>query len=223
MRLVSNKLGLLAMIAGLSLWGTACNKSKVNGGAAVGDVAGANEEANAESAVDEEAQGEDEFAAGYGLLNFRQLAATFESLTGVQLDNNAVLAEYEKQLASLPKSFDAASISAAKISAATKLAATYCNAMGNNDALLTARFQADGAGLEALSSAEYSSTLLEGFYGPETALQGDRATDVASVTELVDMARAVVPENNNGNPAPASAVFMGVCASIISSAEFLMY
>ena len=219
MRLVSNKLGLFAMIAGLSLWGSACNQSKVSGSAPIdGNPAG--EESDATPGADEEEVVEDEFAAGYGLLNFRQLAATYESLTGVQLNNADVLAEYEKQLASLPKSFDAASISAAKISASTKLAATYCDVMSENDALLTARFQADGAGLEALSSAEFSSVLIEGFYGPETALQGNRSTDVASVTELVDMLTAVQVE---GNPAPASAVFMGTCASIISSAEFLMY
>ncbi|NRA63781.1 MAG: hypothetical protein HRU19_04820 [Pseudobacteriovorax sp.] len=223
MRLVSNKLSLFAVVAGLTLFGSACNKSKVSGGAQTatpdtpGDTAPGAGDAEV---VEDEENVEDEFGAGYGLLNFRQLAATYESLTGVQLNNQDVLAEYERQLASLPKDFDAASISAAKVSASTKLAATYCDVMSQNDGLLTARFATDIAGFEALGSAEYASTILDGFYGPETALQGDRTADIATVVDLVDTLKAVQVGNN---PAGPEAVFMGTCAAVISTAEFTMY
>lgn len=162
----------------------------------------------------------EDFASSFGVMNFRQLAATYESLTGVALSNGGVLQEYEAQITSLPKSYDPAAMSAAKVSAATKLAASYCDVMSQNEDLLVERLGASGAELAALSSSEFGSTLLEGFYGPATALQGDRIADVDVLSSLITVLRGV---QVNNQAAPSSAVFMGACAAVLSSAEFYIY
>ena len=212
---LSRNLSIVAVVAGLTFFGSACSKKK-SSPAGAAPVA-----AEADGVVDDKPPvEEDEFASAFGVMNFRQLAATYESLTGVTLNNADVLAEYEKQLASLPKSFDPAAISAAKVSAATKLAASYCDALSLDDTLLTERFGAGIAGLGAQAPGELAAGMLDTFYGPETALQGDRVIDTATVTGLITDLRGV----QVADPATqASAVFMGTCAAILSSAEFYMY
>lgn len=217
MRLVSTKFSSLVVIAGLTFMGSACSKKKSKG--PVGSV---QVETNEEDAEAGGVEVEDEFASAYGIMNFRQLAASYESVTGVTLNNADVLAEYEKQLASLPKSFDPASISAAKVSAATKLAASYCNALSLDDALLTEKLGSAIAGLGAMAPAELASGMLDAFYGPETSLQGERVEDEATVTALITDLRGVT-STDTGVIATADAVFMGSCAAILSSAEFYMY
>lgn len=217
MRLVSKNLGMLVVITGLTLVGSACSKKKSKPHAT---AVQASDSEDGGSGVDREREEEDEFASAYGVMNFRQLAATYETLTGVTLDNADVLAEYEKQMATLPKSFDPAAISAAKVSAATKLAASYCDALSLDDALLTEKLGAAIAGLGAMGPAEMASEMLSAFYGPETSLQGERAADVETVSTLITDLRGVQVQ---GAAAPASSVFMGSCAAVLSSAEFYLY
>lgn len=224
MRLVLNKLGALGIAASLAFIGTACSKKKSSGASGAGSVT--------EDQVPEEGPREDlkpELAASYGLLNFRQLAATYSSVTGVTLGTPEVKAEYDKQVSSLPKSYDAATVSAAKVSAATKLAGAFCDAMSLNDALLTQKL---GSGIAALGNADASTLaadMLNAFYGPETSLQGDRSADVETVATLITELRTVQSPVNPDDPtlgtqaAPASSVFMGACSAILSSAEFYMY
>ncbi len=228
MRLVSKNLSILAFITGLSFWGTACNNSKVSGGGA----------AEAEPIVEQKDQDKkeekeekvEELVSSYGLLNFRQLAATYETVTGVAISENAIipdpnnnndsnlLAEFNAQLASLPKSFDAAAISAAKVSAVTKLAAAFCDVMSRDTALMTARLGADAAGLAALGDNEYATTVLDSFYGVETALQGDRSTDIESVSSLITELRGIQATGD-----ASQAIFMGTCSAVLASAEFFIY
>lgn len=217
MRLVSKNLASLVVIAGMTFMGTACSKKKSKSpraAAQTGDAAGEVEDGSNEVV-------EPDFASAYGVMNFRQLAATYESITGVTLDNANVLEEYESQLASLPKSFDPAAISAAKVSAATKLAASYCDVLSLDDALLTEKVGTAMAGLGALAPAELATEMLGAFYGPETSLQGERSGDVETVSTLISDLRN--PINTGGAAAPESSVFMGSCAAILSSAEFYLY
>lgn len=232
MRLVSNNLGIMALIAGLSFWGTACNNSKVSGSDQT--AATAVEEPGSTGGDVKVEEEEDELASSYGLLNFRQLAATYETVTGVQITENALipvtdedgnvdntnslLDEYNTQIASLPKSFDAATISASKVSAVTKLAAAFCDVLSRDVALMTAKFGSDSAAMALLGSSEYATTLLDAFYGPETALQGDRTEDTATVSALVDNLKTVPTAGD-----AAQAVFMGSCTAVLASAEFFIY
>ena len=210
MKTLTKKLGILALMAGLGMMGNACSKKKSRPSAAAHGGGGIDAEGDPSETV------EDEFASSYGVMNFRQLAATYQSLTGVTLDNGTVLEEYEKQIAGLPKSSDPAAISAAKVSATTKLAASYCDVLSQDDGLLTARVGDTIANLGAMDPSELATETLAAFYGPETALQGKRSDDVAIVAGLVTDLRAV------GGATPA-AVFMGVCSAVLSSAEFVLY
>jgi len=154
-------------------------------------------------------------SSSIGLMNFRQLTATYSQLTGVTLANAAVKGEYDKQLASLPREYGPAQISAAKVAAATKLAAQYCDVLSTTPALLTTKFPGLSLAAAPADSAAYAKTLLEGFYGPEHSLQGNRATDITSVAAAVDGFKAL----NGTGPA----VFMASCAAILAGAEFYLY
>lgn len=221
MKITSKQLALVLLTGTLSFMPNACSKKKADSirGAKATQVEAADDEGENRSS---DGGGED-LNSTFGVMNFRQLAATYQTVTGITLDNAEVLAEYEKQLATLPKSFDPAAISAAKVSAATKLASSYCDAMSLNDALLTEKLGSNMATLGAMDSSALASQMLDAFYGPETSLQGDRAEDVKVVSELITELNLVQPETLAGAPAPASSVFMGACAAILSSAEFYIY
>ena len=127
MKITSKQLALVLLTGTLSFMPNACSKKKADSirGAKATQVEAADDEGENRSS---DGGGED-LNSTFGVMNFRQLAATYQTVTGITLDNAEVLAEYEKQLATLPKSFDPAAISAAKVSAATKLASSYCDAM----------------------------------------------------------------------------------------------
>ena len=159
---------------------------------------------------------EDVITPSFGIMNFRQLTASYETLTGVSLQNNAVNAEYESLLASLPRSFDPSSMSASKVSAATKLAAIFCDAMSQNNNLLTTNFGADINTLGTEAPNELATRMLTRFFGPPSSIQGDRAEATAIVSGLITDLRAIP----NATP---PAVVMGACAAIISSAEIYLF
>jgi len=153
-------------------------------------------------------------SSSFGLLNFRQMTSTYASLTGVNLSTPAVAAEYTKQLGSLPREYGPAQISAAKVSAATKLAAQYCDVLATSPALAT-KFPGLSLAAAPADSTAFAKTLIDGFYGPESALQGVRATDVATVAATVEALKGL----NGTGPA----IFMASCAAILASAEFYLY
>jgi hypothetical protein len=154
-------------------------------------------------------------SSSFGLLNFRQMTATYSALTGVTLANTAVAAEYTRQLGSLPREYPPAQISAAKVSAATKLAAQYCDVLATTPATLTAKFPGLSLAAAPADSTAFAKTLIDGFYGPESALQGVRATDIATVAATVDALKGL----NGTGPA----IFMATCAAVLASAEFYLY
>ena len=123
----------------------------------------------------------EELASAYGILNFRQVSATLNALTGVQLNAPAAAggiapqAEYTRALSSLPTDHSAAAISAGKVASLTKLASTYCDVLANNAQLLAAKFPGLTLAAVPADSAAFAKTMVDGFYGPETALQGPRA------------------------------------------------
>lgn len=154
-------------------------------------------------------------SSSFGLLNFRRLTGTFQALTGVTLANQTVMTAYNAQLSSLPRDPAPAQISAAKVSAATKLAAQYCDVMATTPTLLSAKFPGLSLTAAPADSMAFAKTLIDGFYGPEHALQGVRATDIASVAATVDALKAL----NGTGPA----IFMASCAATLASAEFFLY
>ena len=206
------------LLVSFSFFAVACKKSKVK--PRVDPIAPHEDPVGEPEPEQPVAERSADFGAGLGILNFRQLMATYSTLTGVSDGDSAVQAEYLKQLGSLPIAADAASISAAKISASTKLAAAFCDQMSTNDALLRQTFSLPLAELTALSAQDFSEALISGFYGEPTALQGNRTEDEATISDLVNILRQVQPDNG---PLLSSSVFMGACSAIISSGEFTLY
>jgi len=209
--------GLATALFGL---GTACSSKKVSAPrVATGGPGGAGEDANPK----DQDEGDplknpnkvEALSSSFGLLNFRQMTATYSALTGVTLANTAVAAEYTKQLGSLPREYAPAQISAAKVSAATKLAAQYCDVLATTPASLTAKFPGLSLAAAPADSTAFAKTLIDGFYGPESALQGARATDIATVAATVDALKGL----NGTGPA----IFMATCAAVLASAEFYLY
>lgn len=225
MRVPYMKVITIGLLAGMT-FAAACSSKKVSQ-SNPGVAAGTNEsgtgtgDGTAESPAggDTAVNPKDKVAAlsaSVGLLNFRQVSATFQSQTGVTLSNAAVLAEYNRQQTSLPNDAAPAAISASKVSAATKLAAQYCDVLATTPALLTARFPGLTVNAVPANSAAFAKTLVDGFYGAEHTLQGARETDIASVSATVDALKAL-----NGATGPA--IFMATCAAVLASAEFYLY
>ncbi|HET9236965.1 MAG TPA: hypothetical protein VFO10_06925 [Oligoflexus sp.] len=164
----------------------------------------------------------EELASAYGILNFRQVAATLNALTGVQLNAPAAAggiapqAEYTRALSALPTDHSAAAISAGKVASLTKLASTYCDVLANNAQLLGAKFPGLTLAAVPADSAAFAKTLVDGFYGPETALQGPRAADIATVAATVDALKGITGATGPG-------IFMATCAGIVASGEFFVY
>lgn len=164
----------------------------------------------------------EELASAYGILNFRQVAATLNALTGVQLNAPAAAggiapqAEYTRALSSLPTDHSAAAISAGKVASLTKLASTYCDVLANNAQLLAAKFPGLSLAAVPADSAAFAKTMVDGFYGPETALQGPRAADIATVAATVDALKGIAGATGPG-------IFMATCAGIAASGEFFVY
>lgn len=217
MRILTWKISAVAVALGLSVFGSSCSKSKHNASPGVAQGVDEDPTINPGDTANNEnpAPTEEDYTAAYSVLNFRQLAASYSRATGVPLQG-AVLQEYERQMNSLPKDPDPTAIAASQVSAATKLAAVFCDTLSLDAALRTTRFpNIDFAGPVG-NSTTFAEELLEGFYGPENVLQGVRSDDIATVAELVDFL-GTVPN------AQTPAVFMGACASILSSAEYYLY
>lgn len=211
-----NKISGLAMVLGLALIGSGCSKAKHNaatGPGAVDDNSALPSDDNQNAG--DETPTEEDYTAAYSVLNFRQLAAAYERATGVTL-SGPVLQEYERQLSSLPTDPDPTAVSASQVSAATKLAAAFCDVLSTDQNLRSQRFPDIDFGSPIANTGMFAEVMLETFFGPENSLQGDRATDIATVSELTDFL-LTVPN------AQTPAVFMGACAAVLSSAEYYLY
>lgn len=226
-------LAIFGLALSASLFTAGCDSKKVNSSTpssdntATGD--GTKPAGNSDDGTGETTPGStlppgkvEALAAGYGILNFRQAAATLSSLTGVALNAPAAAGglapagEYIKALSALPTDHAPAAITAGKVASLTKLASSYCDVMANNAALLTAKFPGLTVTAVPADAAAYAKTLVDGFYGTETALQGPRAADIQLVAATVNALKAL--PNATG-----PAVFMATCAGIASSGEFFLY
>ncbi len=161
-------------------------------------------------------------SSSFGLLNFRQVAANLQNLTGVALNAPAAAggiapaAEYVRALSSLPTDHAPAAITAGKVASLTKLSSTYCDVMANNATLLAAKFPGLTLAAVPADSAAFAKTLVDGFYGAETSLQGPRASDIAIVAATVDALKGIAGATGPG-------IFMATCAGIVSSGEFFIF
>jgi hypothetical protein len=223
-------LTIFGLALSAALFANGCSSKKASKGVVTSAPVG--QDATGETGMDTEA-GEDDvsqkpnskveqLSSAFGILNFRQVSATLAALTGVELNAAAPqggvtpLAEYNRALSALPTDHAAAAISAGKVASLTKLSSVYCDVLANNAQLLAAKFPGLTLAAVPADSAAFAKTLVDGFYGPETALQGPRATDIATVAATVDALKGI-------NGATGAGIFMATCAGIVSSGEFFLY
>lgn len=221
MKTMFRNLSVLAVALSLVALGSACsNKSKQRGGGGNAEQP-ANTNPNPGKPKDGQTVPTDEdFTASYSLMNFRQLAAAYSKATGVPLAGN-VQAEFEQQLSSLPTNADIATLSASQVSAATKLAASFCDELANNQQLRTQKF---GTSIDfnapIADTNGFAEVILDSFFGPVHSLQGDRSVDVDTISELTGVLTTMTLEDGS-NPT-TSGIFTGVCAATLSSAEYYL-
>jgi hypothetical protein len=224
-------LTIFGLALSAALFANGCSSKKASKG--VVSTAPAAQDATGDTGTGTDTAGEDEvsqkpnskveqLSSAFGILNFRQVTATLTALTGVELNaaapqgGIAPQAEYTRALSALPTDHAAAAISAGKVASVTKLSSVYCDVLANNAQLLAAKFPGLTLAAVPADSAAFAKTLVDGFYGPETALQGPRATDIATVAATVDALKGI-------NGATGAGIFMATCAGIVSSGEFFLY
>ncbi|WP_141734748.1 hypothetical protein [Oligoflexus tunisiensis] len=221
-------LTIFGLALSAALFANACSSKKASKGAvSTGETAvqnpgtddgtGADEDETSKKPIDKV----EALSSAFGILNFRQVTATLQNLTGVALNAPAAAGgvapaeEYTKALSALPTDHAPAAITAGKVASVTKLASSYCDVLANNAQLLAAKFPGLTLAAAPADSNTFAKTLVDGFYGPETALQGPRATDIATVAASVEALKAL------GGTGPA--IFMATCAGIVASGEFFLY
>lgn len=224
-------LTIFGLALSAALFANGCSSKKASKGVvttapgsdtAVGDDATAGEGEGDGETSNKPVNKVEALSSAFGILNFRQVASTLNGLTGVQLNAPAAAggiapqAEYTRALSSLPTDHAAAAITAGKVASVTKLASTYCDVLANNAQLLAAKFPGLSLAAVPADSAAFAKTLVDGFYGPETALQGPRASDIATVAATVDALKGIAGATGPG-------IFMATCAGIVSSGEFFIY
>lgn len=215
MKVKSQKTAALMFTMGFALLASGCSNSKHHGSSGVAPAA--EDEVIVDQRDDEQDANptEEDYTAAYSVMNFRQLAAAYEKATGIPLQGN-VLQEYERQLNSLPTDPDPTAVSASQVSSATKLAAVFCDELSQNQALRAEKFPSLDFNAPIANSQQFADIMLDTFFGPETTLQGDRPTDIATLAELTDYLNTV-PN------AQTPAIFMGACTAVLSSAEYYLY
>ncbi len=226
-------LTIFGLALSAALFANGCSSKKATKGSVTGGGTAENQVSEDGTGTTGEGEGEGEastkpnnkveaLSSAFGILNFRQVAATLNGLTGVQVNAPAAQggiapqAEYTRALSSLPTDHSAAAITAGKVASVTKLASTYCDVLANNAQLLGAKFPGLSLAAVPADSAAFAKTLVDGFYGPETALQGPRASDIATVAATVDALKGIAGATGPG-------IFMATCAGIVSSGEFFVY
>ncbi|HYX35232.1 MAG TPA: hypothetical protein VE954_19220 [Oligoflexus sp.] len=223
-------LTIFGLAVSAALFAAGCSSKKASKGSpdvgqAPGDVVGdgnAEGETPAEDASNKPNNKVEALSSSFGLLNFRQVSANLQNLTGVALNAPAAAggiapaAEYVRALSSLPTDHAPAAITAGKVASLTKLSSTYCDVMANNATLLAAKFPGLTLAAVPADSAAFAKTLVDGFYGAETSLQGPRASDIAIVAATVDALKGIAGATGPG-------IFMATCAGIVSSGEFFIF
>jgi hypothetical protein len=220
-------LTIFGLALSAALFANACSSKKASKGAISAGETAVQNPGNSDGTADDGGESKkpvdklEALSSAFGLLNFRQVTATLQNLTGVALNAPAAnggvapLDEYNKALSALPTDHAPAAITAGKVASVTKLASSYCDVLANNNQLLAAKFPGLSLAAVPADSNTFAKTLVDGFYGPETALQGPRATDIATVAASVEALKAL------GGSGPA--IFMAACAGIVSSGEFFLY
>ena len=148
----------------------------------------------------------------YGLRNFSQLNDTMSVLTGVDANENAVLATYSEIRDSLPPTSDLLSFGPTQQIAIQRLAASYCGAVVDNGARCDAFF--GNCAVDGNAKDEVADTLYDRLIGDNNALQPMRADVTTEIVRMIDDLGC----ENGCNGAEGELVLQATCAAVLSSA-----
>jgi len=146
-----------------------------------------------------------------GMRTFSQINDTMSSVTGIDPNQNVVLASYTEIRDSLPPTPDLLSFVAAQQIAIQRLATSYCGAIVNDNANCDNFFGA--CAIDAAGKDQVATVLYDRFVGDNIANQPDRATVTAEIVSVIDDLSCA----NGCTGAEAQIALQASCAAVLSS------
>ena len=147
-----------------------------------------------------------------GLRMFSQINDTMASLTGIDANQNVVLAAYSELSGSLPPAADLNSFAAAQQIAIQRLATDYCGAVVNDANNCDNFFGA--CSIDGNAKDQVATTLYDRFIGDNLANQPARADVTLELVRMIDDLGC--PNGCNG--ATAETALQATCTAVLSSA-----
>lgn len=154
----------------------------------------------------------DEVEPDLGLRTFSQVNDTMSDLTGVDANQNTVLASYSNLRGSLPPSSDLLTFAAAQQVAIQRLATEYCGVVATNTANCDNFFGA--CAIDGNAKDQVATTLYDRFIGDNLANQPDRADVTTEIVRMIDDLGCA----NGCTGATAEIALQASCAAVLSSA-----
>ena len=147
-----------------------------------------------------------------GIRTFSQINDTMASLTGIDANQNTVLAAFTELRGTLPPSSDLLSFAAAQQIAIQRLATDYCGAVVLDNANCSGFFGA--CTIDGNAKGQVGNTLYDRFIGNNLANQPDRAAVRTELVRMIDDLGCA----NGCNGAAAETALQATCAAVLSSA-----
>ncbi len=148
----------------------------------------------------------------FGLRTFAQLNDAMSDITGVDTNQNAVLATYSEVRDSLPATHDLLAFSASQQIAVQRLALSYCGVVVQNTASCDALF--GNCAVDVNAKDQVASALYNQMIGNNIADQPDLADVTTEIVRMIDDLGC----QNGCNGAEGETVLQATCAAVLSSA-----
>jgi len=148
----------------------------------------------------------------FGMRTFSQLNDTMATLTGINPNQNEVLATYSEVEGSLPATSDLLAFGPAQQIAIQRLATSYCGAVVNDNASCNGFF--GSCSVDGNAKDQVAMTLYDQLIGDNIANQPDRAAVTTEVVRMIDDLGCA----NGCAGAEAQVVLQASCAAVLSSA-----
>jgi hypothetical protein len=147
-----------------------------------------------------------------GLRTFAQINDTMSSLTGIDANQNTVLARYTELQGSLPVTADLTSFNAAQQIAIQRLAVSYCGAVVSDGPTCDAFF--GSCAIDVAAKDQVVTVLYDRFIGVNLANQPDMADVTTEIVSVIDDLECA----NGCTGATAELALQASCAAVLSSA-----
>ncbi len=147
-----------------------------------------------------------------GLRSFSQINDTMSVLTGVDANQNAVLASYTELRDSLPPTSDLLSFAAAQQIAIQRLAIAYCGALVSDTASCDAFFGA--CAIDGAAKDQVATLLYDRLIGDNLVNQPDRAGVTTEIVSVIDDLGCA----GGCTGATAETALQATCGAVLSSA-----